>query len=128
MDFVIQLIGMPMKLGVIMIFAPLFVLPGVFVSLLVIVLGRTYLKAQTSAKHEARQVLNHLTISHRLYLPRESFVAMRVRLCFHISVQPWTGLVNTFLLIEVLFIIYHSFHSSLRCSSRFQRRIAEANR
>lgn len=62
MHFVIQLIGMSMKLGVIMIFAPLFVLPGIFVSLLAIFLGKTYLKAQTSAKHEARQVLDHLTL------------------------------------------------------------------
>jgi ABC-type multidrug transport system fused ATPase/permease subunit len=62
MQFVIQLIGMCMKLGAIVIFAPLFVVPGIFVGLFAIFFGKTYLKARTSAKYEARQVLNYLTL------------------------------------------------------------------
>jgi len=49
-----QVIGIITKLGVIVLFTPIFVVPGVFVGFIGFFIGNLYLKSQLSVKREMR--------------------------------------------------------------------------
>ena len=83
--------GMVIKLGAIVLFTPIFFLPGVGVAVFGFYLGNMYLKAQLSVKRETRyvhEVLQEPTIA-------DVVTVMLVLPCWHILVQPSTESVCT---------------------------------
>jgi len=89
---VYSIMGMVTRLGVVVLFTPIFLLPGVVIAIVGIFIGNMYLRAQLSVKREKRSVRCVLWSSLNLYFPfqQRSFAPACPFQCRH----PWTRYIS----------------------------------